>query len=131
MRLKHQLQACRRTLGWRVGRSLARGRTEPARKGTARGVLASAAVLLASAAPAAPSAPPAVAAPVPGQVRVNVTLVGSDGSRKPAADAVAWLPGALEPEPADSAVAKIAQQHKAFEPHVEVVPAGSAVAFPN
>jgi plastocyanin len=35
-------------------------------------------------------------------------------------------------EPArEGGAAKIAQQHKAFEPHVEVVPVGATVAFPN
>ena len=96
-------------------------------RGRACGSVAAFAVAAAAAAGVGPQA----TAPAPGQVRVSVTLVGSDGSKRPAPDAVAWLPGALEPESASVAAAKIAQQHKAFEPHVEVVPAGSAVAFPN
>ena len=63
---------------------------------------------------------------------MNVVLVHADGSKGPAADAVAWLPGAMISDPAlHSAPATIGQRQKAFDPHVEVVSAGSAVSFPN
>ena len=81
---------------------------------------------------AAAAAPPSPTPQPAGQIRVRVTLVQGDGARRPAADAVAWLPGAPVAESAQPAGApRIAQQHKAFEPHVEVVSAGSTVAFPN
>ena len=61
-----------------------------------------------------------------------MTLAQADGSRHPAADAVVWLPGVTPTEaPPGAGPARIAQQRKTFEPHVEVVPAGTSVAFPN
>ncbi len=80
----------------------------------------------------APAAPAAQTAAAVGRLRVKVTMVGSDGAKRPAADAVAWLPGTPAADAGTATgVVRIAQRHKAFEPHVEVIPAGATVAFPN
>ncbi len=76
--------------------------------------------------------PPGVATVSGGRVEVKVSLAQRDGSKRPAVDAVAWLPAAAEPDPSRQAgAATIAQRNKAFEPHVEVVSTGTTVVFPN
>jgi plastocyanin len=63
---------------------------------------------------------------------VEVVQTHADGTKRPAVDAVVWLPGAEVPESArPAAPTRIAQRHKTFEPHVEVVSVGSSVDFPN
>ena len=72
--------------------------------------------------------------PVPtGTLRVAISIVDPRGGTQFAADAVVWLPGArtLPGSARRAAAAKVAQRKKTFEPHVEVVRAGSEVAFPN
>jgi plastocyanin len=100
--------------------------------GAPNGAAAAWALLAPIVAAVAAAAAPVPTAPPPGQLKVSATLVGGDGSKRPAEDTVVWLPGAVLAQPArDGGAAKIAQRHKAFEPHVEVVPAGATVAFPN
>lgn len=101
-------------------------------RGASGGAFAAWAVLVPITAAIAAAAAPAPTVPPPGQLKVSATLVGGDGPKRPAEDAVVWLPGAVLAEPArGGSAARIAQQHKAFEPHVEVVPVGATVAFPN
>ena len=68
-----------------------------------------------------------------GTLRVAISTVDPRGGAQPAADAVVWLPGARAGTGSArrAAAAKVAQRAKTFEPHVEVVRAGSEVAFPN
>ncbi|HYN42094.1 MAG TPA: hypothetical protein VE129_09980, partial [Thermoanaerobaculia bacterium] len=84
----------------------------------------------ASALPTATSTPRPTPTPIPpGEVRVKVTVIGSDGKSLPAADAVAWFPGLRGPAPA--APPRMSSRDKRFEPRVLAVPRGSAVTFPN
>ncbi len=106
--------------------------SRPARASAARRALALGGWALACAALAAASAPPPGTPVPPGRVRVKVVLAEADGSKRPAEDAVAWLPGAMVADPdAPAGSATIAQRQKAFEPRVQVVTAGTSVAFPN
>ncbi len=68
-----------------------------------------------------------------GTVRVSVSLLDARGSVERAADAVVWVEGALAAAaPVQGrAMPQVAQRHKTFEPHVEVLRVGSTVAFPN
>jgi plastocyanin len=86
-----------------------------------------------SAQPTPVAAPTPTAAPAPGTVAVDLTLRQADGKVAPASDAAVWLEGAEATAPGLSKPAhpRIAQRHKRFEPHVEVVPVGTTVAFPN
>jgi plastocyanin len=80
-------------------------------------------------APAPPAAPGHTATVRTGAVRVSVSLVSTRGTVEPAGDAVVWIEGALTGAPLVKG--KVAQRHKTFEPHVEVLRVGSTVAFPN
>jgi plastocyanin len=77
--------------------------------------------------------PPAHAAQGrPGAVRVTVNLVDARGLAAPARDAVVWIEGMTSaPVVKGKVTAQVAQRHKTFEPHVEVLRVGSTVAFPN
>jgi len=78
------------------------------------------------------TAPTPTPTPV-GSLIVAVSIADPRGGTQPAADAVVWLPG-LRAAPARTprgGGAQVAQRRKTFEPHVEVVRAGSSVAFPN
>lgn len=90
---------------------------------------------------------PEGAIPVTGDVRVSVTVQGSDRRALPAAQAVVWVPGAaakarpggasrssapVAPLAAPLAAApRIASKGKRFDPRVTAVPAGTTVEFPN
>ncbi len=124
----------------RDGSSSPRRRNASGRPGIRRGrpapvlaVAALAAAAFASRVLSRPAGPePETTPQAPGQVRASVTLVQADGAKHPAVDAVVWLPDAAAAAGAGAAgTAKITQREKAFEPHVEVVPVGSTVAFPN
>lgn len=84
--------------------------------------------------------------PGTGDVRVSVTVLGSDHRVLPAAQAVVWVPGAaakarpggaLAPALAPALAAplaappRIASKSKRFDPHITAVPAGTTVQFPN
>lgn len=62
---------------------------------------------------------------------MSVTLIGPDGKRAPAAGTVVWLPGVPGGKAASPAHPKIASKAKRFDPRITVVPAGTAVDFPN
>jgi len=80
--------------------------------------------------PAAAEALPTPAAA--GVVDVRLVLGERAGTATPAADAVVWLTGgAAAPAPRGAPRPAIAQRRKTFEPHVEVVPVGAEVDFPN
>jgi plastocyanin len=69
-------------------------------------------------------------------IREGRALAGSAAAAKPDhSNAVIWLKavrgGAPETAPPPAAKFEIRQQHKRFEPHLLVVPAGSTVSFPN
>ena len=83
--------------------------------------------------PVAPVPPGHATAGRTGAVHVSVSLVDERGAVEPAGDAVVWLEGALSGAPLvkGKAAAQVAQRHKTFEPHVEVLRVGSTVAFPN
>ena len=69
-----------------------------------------------------------------GNVRVTVTVLGSDRKPSPAGQAVVWIPDAeAKPGagPLPSGHARIASKGKRFDPRVTAVPAGTTVDFPN
>jgi plastocyanin len=73
-------------------------------------------------------------APGTGDVRVTVTVLGSDQKPSPAAQAVVWIPDAAAKPGAGSLPSghgRIASRSKRFDPRVTAVPAGTAVDFPN
>jgi len=73
-------------------------------------------------------------APGTGDVRVTVTVLGSDGQPSPAAQAVVWIPDAAAKPGAGSLPsghARIASKSKRFDPRVTAVPVGTTVDFPN
>ncbi len=74
--------------------------------------------------------------PATGDVRVTVTVQGSDHRVLPAAQAIVWIPavpGAPRPasRPAPATPLRIASKGKRFEPRITAVPAGATVEFPN
>lgn len=85
---------------------------------------------------------PEGAVPGTGDVRVSVTVLGSDRRPLPAAQAVVWVPGAaakarpggaLGPALAAplAAAPRIASKSKRFDPRITAVSAGTTVEFPN
>lgn len=94
--------------------------------------------LASGAAHGAPEAPP----PGTGDVRVTVTVLGSDRRAVPAAQAVVWIPeasakgrsGGAPPAPRVPLAAgppRVASKNKRFDPRITAVPAGTTVEFPN
>jgi len=81
--------------------------------------------------------------PATGDVRVSVTVIGSDRRALPAPLAVVWVPdaaskarpGGVSPSsadaPAPAAVARIASKSKRFDPRITAVSTGTTVEFPN
>lgn len=77
------------------------------------------------------TAPPALEAPPPpppGSVAGTILLLGADGVSQPGANAVVWLPGVT---PAARPAPRMASKAKRFSPHLQVVPRGGSVVFPN
>jgi len=88
---------------------------------------------------------PEGAVPATGDVRVSVTVLGSDHRELPASQAVVWIPGAAAKARPDAAAVpsapsapsaagsmlRIASKGKRFDPRITAVPAGSTVEFPN
>jgi plastocyanin len=73
-------------------------------------------------------------APGTGDVRVTVTVLGSDRQPSPAEQAVVWIPDAAAKPGAGSSPSghvRIASKSKRFDPRVTAVPAGTTVDFPN
>jgi plastocyanin len=67
-----------------------------------------------------------------GDVRVSVTVLGSDHRAQPAAQAIVWIPDAAAKARAPLAAApRIASKSKRFDPRITAVPAGTTVEFPN
>jgi plastocyanin len=70
-----------------------------------------------------------------GDVKVSVTVLGSDHRALPAAQAVVWIPDAAAKTRQNgelpSVVPRIASKGKRFDPRITVVPAGTTVEFPN
>ena len=72
------------------------------------------------------------AVPATGDIRVSVTVLGSDRRPLPAAQAIVWIPGAAAKAPASLAAApRISSKSKRFDPRITAVPAGTTVEFPN
>jgi len=69
--------------------------------------------------------------PATGDVRVSVTVIGSDHRSLPAVQAVVWIPDAAAKAPPLAAVPRIASKGKRFDPRITAVPAGTTVEFPN
>jgi len=80
--------------------------------------------------------------PATGDLRVSVTVLGSDRRALPAAQAVVWIPdaaararpGGVPASTLASALAappRIASKNKRFDPRITAVPAGTTVEFPN
>ncbi|MDL2717004.1 MAG: hypothetical protein PT977_04555 [Acidobacteriota bacterium] len=75
---------------------------------------------------------PEAAVPATGDVRVSVTVVGSDRRPLPAAQAIVWIPGAGAKGNAPlMAALRIASKSKRFDPRITAVPVGATVEFPN
>ncbi|MCM3874836.1 MAG: hypothetical protein NEA02_00300 [Thermoanaerobaculia bacterium] len=82
---------------------------------------------------------PQGAVPATGDVRVSVTVLGSDRRPLPAAQAVVWIPaaavkarpGAAAPTAPLASAPRIASKSKRFDPRITAVPAGTTVEFPN
>jgi len=70
-------------------------------------------------------------------VTARVQFVGDNAQKKNKSNVVVWLdsldPAALRPasQVDSSATARLVQREKRFDPHILVVPVGSAVEFPN
>ena len=76
-------------------------------------------------------------------LRVSVTVLGSDHRAQPAAQAIVWIPDpAAKPRPGGASPAatpaappspapRIASKSKRFDPRITAVPAGTTVEFPN
>ena len=86
-------------------------------------------------------AAPEVGAPATGDIRVSVTVLGSDRRALPAVQAVVWVPdaaarpggasGPSAPAAPLAAAPRIASKSKRFDPRITAVPAGTTVEFPN
>ena len=76
-----------------------------------------------------------------GDIRVSVTVVGSDRRALPAPQAIVWVPDAAAKARSGGAAAgspsaapappRIASKNKRFDPRITAVPAGTTVEFPN
>lgn len=90
-------------------------------------------ILLSRAGQGAPEGP----APATGDVRVSVTVVGTDRRALPAAQAIVWIPDSTAKKqrpaeaPAPAGGSRVASKGKRFDPRITAVPAGTTVEFPN